>query len=53
VELINAIDLARGLADIASRTWDPSIVEELMVLVDQLFTVAGLPATMPEALIRH
>jgi hypothetical protein len=43
--MVNVVDLARGLADIASRARDPNIVEELMVWVDQLFTVAGLPAS--------
>src|SRR6516162_10037548 len=36
------IELARMLAEIASRTQEPDTARELMALVDQLFTEAGL-----------
>jgi hypothetical protein len=47
------LDLAQHLAEIASRTRDPLTAQELMVLVNQLFTEAGLPATAPEPPLRH
>ena len=51
--MANNVDLARTLADIASRTRDPDTARELMVVVNQLFTAAGLPAIPPEAPVRH
>jgi hypothetical protein len=47
------VDLARALADIASRTRDANAIRELMVLVNQLFTAAGLPALSPDPPVRH
>ena len=51
--MVNLADLARALADIASRTRDANTAQELMVLVNQLFTAAGLPATSPDPPVRH
>ena len=52
-EMINIVDLGRVLADIASQTRDPNTAQELMALVHQLFTIAGLPASSPDAAVRH
>lgn len=52
-EKLNLVDLAQVLADIASRTRDANAVRELMVLVNQLFTAAGLPALSPDPPVRH
>jgi len=51
--MADLVELARVLADIASRTRDPDTAQELMSLVDQLFTEAGLPGGEPEAPVRH
>jgi hypothetical protein len=51
--MANIVDLARILADIASRTQDRGTAQELMILVDRLFTEAGLPAGEPESPVRH
>ena len=51
--MANNVDLARTLADIASRTREPTTAQDLMVLVHQLFTVAGLPAISPEPAVQH
>ena len=51
--MLHIVDFARLLADIASRTRDSSTAQELMHLVNQLFTEAGLPGGEPEAPLRH
>jgi hypothetical protein len=52
-KMANIVDLARILADVASRTRDPGTAQELMILVNRLFTEAGLPAGEPEPPVRH
>jgi hypothetical protein len=51
--MVNIVDFARVLADIASRTRDSSTAQELMHLVHQLFTEAGLPDGEAESPVRH
>ena len=52
-EMVNIAGLGWCLADIASRTSDPNAARRLMVLVNQLFTAAGLPGISPEPSVRH
>jgi hypothetical protein len=49
-EMVNVVDLARLLADIASRTGDPNTARELMILVDQY---SPLPACLSPHQNRH
>jgi hypothetical protein len=39
----DTVELAERIARIASRTSEPEIGRELMLIVDQLLTEAGLP----------
>ncbi len=41
--MIDIVELARALAEIASKSGEPDIARELMELVDRLLTDAGLP----------
>jgi hypothetical protein len=51
--MANAVELARRLAEIASKTRDPDTAQELMALVEQLFGEAGLSDRLPEPPVKH
>jgi hypothetical protein len=51
--MADAVELARTLADIASRTGDPLTAQELMVVVNRLLTEAGLPTIPLVPPVRH
>ena len=40
---IDLLELAQVLAEIASKTAEPQTAEQLVALIDQLLTDAGLP----------
>jgi hypothetical protein len=51
--VFDPIEIAQLVAEIASRTYEPGIAQELMNLANQLLTDAGLPKPLPKPSTSH